>query len=152
MIVNDEHQKAGLGRELESTFWWAQRDRIKLPLLLIISDHQRLSAVSTELFRLKQEAMKPGEKDLIMALWLLNHSPEFLRVSSFPAQALFSVVKLSPFKASSHDIPNSCRAAPRLCAASRTAFFHFHPGTAHSSNPMRRPRHSHRTSDARTPP
>ena len=37
--------------------------------------------------------MKPGEKVPIMALWLLNHSPAFLRVSSFPAQTLFSVTR-----------------------------------------------------------
>ena len=45
---------------------------------------------------IKQEAMKPGEKILFMAFWLLNHSPASLRVSWFPAQTLISVVKLSP--------------------------------------------------------
>jgi hypothetical protein len=39
----------------------------------------------------KQEAMKPG-KVLIMAFWLLNHSPAYFRISWFPAQALISVV------------------------------------------------------------
>ena len=44
MIADGEHQRAGLEREPESTFWWARRDRIKLPVLPIIaaiSVHQR---------------------------------------------------------------------------------------------------------------
>jgi hypothetical protein len=47
MIANDEHQKAGLERELGSTSWWGQRNRIKLPMLPIIGGHQRLSPVSS---------------------------------------------------------------------------------------------------------
>jgi hypothetical protein len=35
---------------------------------------------------IKQEAMKPGEKVRLMALWLSNQFPAFLQVSWFPAQ------------------------------------------------------------------
>jgi hypothetical protein len=48
----------------------------------------------------EQEAMKPGEK--VNSGFVASESfPAFLRASWFPAQILFSMVKLSPFKTSS---------------------------------------------------
>ena len=44
--------------------------------------------------------MKPGNV-LVMAFWLLNHSPAFFRVSWSPAQTLISVVNLQPIKSPS---------------------------------------------------
>jgi hypothetical protein len=41
----------------------------------------------------EQEARKPGEKALIMALWLLNHSPAFIRVSWFPGFLLHALLE-----------------------------------------------------------
>jgi hypothetical protein len=65
MNADDEHQKARLEQELESTFLWVRHDRIKLPAFPIISGHQRSSAVLFELSRLRASSIENpncGEK------------------------------------------------------------------------------------------
>src|SRR5688572_33421069 len=72
---------------------------------------------------IKQEAMKPGEGAPIMAFRLLNHSSAFLRVSWYPAQTLISVVKLSPFNASSQSERRAIAHSPIQIQATLTRQF-----------------------------